>query len=80
MPSGGEQQSNTSSIELGNYAILHVSLLPIPTMGLLPDTQHCGVRMRRECRERFPRLRGLAIPTRITARALRTCRDACWDR
>ena len=32
MPSGGEQQSNTSSIELGNYAILHVSLLPIPTM------------------------------------------------
>ena len=23
-------------------------------MGLLPDTQHCGLRMRRECRERFP--------------------------
>ena len=25
-------------------------------MGLLPDTQNCGLRMRRECRERFPRL------------------------
>ena len=23
-------------------------------MGLLPDTQNCEVRMRRECRERFP--------------------------
>ena len=27
----------------------------------------------------FPRHRGLAIPTCITARAWRTCRDACWD-
>ena len=26
-------------------------------MGLLPDTLHCGLRMRRECRERFPRHR-----------------------
>ena len=26
-------------------------------MGLLPDTQNCGLRMRRECRERFPRNR-----------------------
>ena len=24
-------------------------------MGLLPDTKHCGLRMRRECRESFPR-------------------------
>ena len=23
-------------------------------MGLLPDTKNCGLRMRRECRERFP--------------------------
>ena len=38
------------------------------------------VRMRRECRERFPRHRGWAIPTCITARAWRTCRDACRDR
>ena len=26
-------------------------------MGLLPDTQNCGLRMCRECRERFPRHR-----------------------
>ena len=38
------------------------------------------VRMRRECRERFPRHRGWAIPTCITARASRTCRDAFRDR
>ena len=38
------------------------------------------VRMRRECRERFPYHRRLAIPTSITARAWRTCRDACRDR
>ena len=25
--------------------------------GLLPDTQNCGLRMHRECRERFPRHR-----------------------
>ena len=36
--------------------------------------------MRREGRERFPRIRVLAIPTCITARAWRTCRDACRDR
>ena len=34
---------------------------------LLPDTQNCGLRMRRECRERFFHHRGLAIPTYITA-------------
>ena len=33
--------------------------------------------MRQECRERFLRPRGQAIPTWITARAWRTCRDAC---
>ena len=27
------------------------------SMGLLPDTLNCGLRMRRECRERFPRHR-----------------------
>ena len=36
--------------------------------------------MRRECRERFPRHHGLAIPTCITVRVWRTCRDACRDR
>ena len=45
-------------------------------MGLLPDTQNYGLRMRREYREHFPRHRGLAIQTCITARASRTCRDA----
>ena len=35
--------------------------------------------MRRECRERFPRHRELTIPTCITARASRTCCDACRD-
>ena len=35
-------------------------------MDLLPDTQNCGLRMRREYQERFPRHRGLAIPTCIT--------------
>ena len=29
--------------------------------------------------ERFSHHRGLPIPTCITARAWRTCRDACWD-
>ena len=47
-------------------------------MDLLPDTQNCGLRMRQECRERFPYHRGLTIPKCITARARRTCRDA-WS-
>ena len=33
-------------------------------MGFLPDTQICGLRKCQEFRERFPRLRGLAILTR----------------
>ena len=44
---------------------------PESASGLLPDTQNCGLCMRRECRERFPRHRGLAIPTCITARVWR---------
>ena len=35
--------------------------------------------MRRENRECFPRQRGLAIPTRLTARAWRKYRDAFRD-
>ena len=42
--------------------------------------ENCGLRLRRECRKRFPRHHGLAIPTCITARAWRTCRDTCRDR
>ena len=50
-------------------------------MGLLPNTQHYVLRMRRKCRERPPPPSlGLAIPTCIMARAWRTCRDACRDR
>ena len=41
-------------------------------MGLFPDTQNCGLRMRREYRERFPRHHGLAITACIMARAWRT--------
>ena len=44
-----------------------------------PLDRHVKLRvaMRRGCRERFPRHRGLAIPTYVTARAWRACRDAC---
>ena len=45
-------------------------------MGPLPGTQNCGLRMRRESQERFPRHRGLAIPICITARALRNAEIA----
>ena len=50
------------------------------TNGPLARYVKLRVRMRRECRERFPRHRRWAIPTCITARASRTCRDACRDR
>ena len=50
------------------------------SIGLLPDTYSCGLRVRRECQKRFHRHRGLAIRTYITAHACRTCRDACRDR
>ena len=29
-------------------------MLQIDAMGLLPDTQNRGLRMRRDCQERFP--------------------------
>ena len=54
----------------------------ITGMDLMPDMYNCGLRMRRECRERFPSIgfkgnRLLAIPACITARASCTCRNAC---
>ena len=77
--------SNTVKISAhGQARLLLRAVDPATTgglsMGLLPDTQNRGLHMRRECRERFRRQRGLAIPTCITARASRTCRDACRDR
>ena len=48
--------------------------------GPLARYVNSGLCMRRDCRERFPRHRGLAIPTCITARASRMCGDACRDR
>ena len=41
---------------------------------------HVAPGMRLECWECFPYHRGMAIPTCITARVSRTCRDACRDR
>ena len=58
---------------------LNVSCCFITNMGFLVDTQNCELRMRRECQERFPRHRVLAIPTYITAR-WRTCHDECRGR
>ena len=40
-------------------------------MSLLPYMYNWGLRIRRECRQRFPRHRVLAIPTCITTRAYR---------
>ena len=64
----------------GNLPVSGAIHIKRAVMGLLPDMENCGLRMRRECRERFPRHYGLAIPTCITARAWRTCRDAYRDR
>ena len=63
--------------KLANGVLVNPTPRPI---GLLLDTQNCGLRMRRKSRERFPRHGGLAIPACITARAWCTCRDACRDR
>ena len=58
----------------------HVKYVFNTSHGLIPDTWHYGLCMRRECRERIPRHSGLAIPTCITASAWRICRDVCRDR
>ena len=37
------------------HVVTYIQSIPIiMRMGLLLDTQNCGLRMRRECRERFP--------------------------
>ena len=58
--------------------MVHV-IAPEP-MDHLSYTQDRGLSLHRECRERFPRHCGSAIPTFITARVWPTCRDACRDR
>ena len=67
-------------IDQSRFSVMLTFHMPHCFMGLSPDTQNCWLRMRRECRERFPCYCGLAIPICITARAWRTCRDACRDR
>ena len=46
-------------------------------MGLLPDTQNYELRMRQECRERFPRHR---LQGKHLVRQARAVRDVCRDR
>ena len=53
--------------------------LNLSALSHLPGRQNCGLRMCRKCRERFPHHRRLAVPTCITVRVWRTCRDACRD-
>ena len=50
-----------ASISLGNMAIIS-GRLAVGNMDLLPDTPNCGLRMRRECREHFPRHRRQRTP------------------
>ena len=73
---------------IGSWKILQWRRVSVMTSAITTNPMHgplaryakLRVRMRRECRERFPRHRGWAIPTCITARASRTCRDAFRDR
>ena len=59
--SSGSQQHNGNIHNLTKIESVYVSGLfthqhghAMTGMGLLPDTQNCGLRMCRECRERFP--------------------------
>ena len=80
----------TLNLQITFWHVLHISQRPMSKtmrliafmlhMDLLPNTLNSGLRMRRECRERFPCQLTLAIPTCITARAWHTCRDAWQDR
>ena len=84
---GNEQISHTTGHLCGKCLRVMMSSrsdnnphIPMYCNGPLARYVKLRVRMRRECRERFPRHRRWAIPTCITARASRTCRDACRDR
>ena len=52
----GPHSINSSRPSDADMCQLHRPSL-IQIMVLLPDTQNCGLRLRRECRERFPRHR-----------------------
>ena len=45
------------SLKFISYGPIYNKSAMVQTMGLLPDTQNCGLRMRWECREWFPRHR-----------------------
>ena len=53
----GYQQAQHRSTTLGLYLVQarRVGRVTLAAMGLLPDTQNCGLSMRRDCRERIPR-------------------------
>ena len=57
LASGSISQNLNPSFFSVAYVHVHMNVNRWQTMGLLPDTQNCGSRMRRECRERFPRNR-----------------------
>ena len=50
----------TMSIDTSGMIVfeLHAAWASFTNMGLLPDTQNCGLRVHRECRERFPATSG----------------------
>ena len=52
-----KNRENTKIVMTGGFLSQRATYVESVTMGLLPDTQNCGLRMRRECRERFPRHR-----------------------
>ena len=68
------------------WILVHCVIMTSTCMDLLPDTQNCGLRMRREFRERFPRRRLQRKPI-VSDPSMhhgtcvsRTCRDACRGR
>ena len=56
------------------HASWHMQICVLHSMGLLPDTENCGLRMHRECRERFPRHRIQSKPSRYASRHVRDAR------
>ena len=63
MEHGDFMSNNRIVLVLRNKPLSRLEMHPfrglnnIATMDPLPDTEKCGLRLRRECRERFPRHR-----------------------